>query len=137
VLGAPPARRPPTRRPAGAGGERWVAFPRRPDPAQEPYASALERGLALAGVRGAEIVPVDSLTAQKRMVEAGFGLALLPASSVDEELRAGTLDVLRMPTVRVTIPVVLIRRRRGYLSAAARTLADVLAAWPAASARAR
>jgi DNA-binding transcriptional LysR family regulator len=118
-------------------GERWVAFPRRPGPAQEPYASALERGLALAGVGGAEIVPVDSLTAQKRMVEAGFGLALLPASSVDEELRAGMLRALRIPSVRVTIPVVLIHRRRGYLSGAARALAEVLAAWPAVTARAR
>jgi DNA-binding transcriptional LysR family regulator len=118
-------------------GERWVAFPRRPGPAQEPYASALERGLALAGVSGAEIVPVDSLTAQKRMVEAGFGLALLPASSLDEELRSGTLQVLRIPALRVTIPVVLIHRRRGYLSGAARALAEVLAAWPAVSARAR
>jgi DNA-binding transcriptional LysR family regulator len=118
-------------------GERWVAFPRRPGPAQEPYASALERGLALAGVSGAEIVAVDSLTAQKRMVEAGFGLALLPASSVDEELRAGTLHVLRIPALRVTIPVVLIHRRRGYLSGAARALGEVLTAWPAVSARAR
>jgi DNA-binding transcriptional LysR family regulator len=118
-------------------GERWVAFPRRPAPAQEPYASALERGLALAGVSGAEIVPVDSLTAQKRMVEAGFGLALLPASSVDEELRGGTLRVLRIPAMRVTIPVVLIHRHRGYLSGAARALGEVLAAWPAVTARAR
>lgn len=118
-------------------GEPWVAFPRRAGPAQEPYASALERGLALAGLSGAEIVPVDSLTAQKRLVEAGFGLALLPASSLDEELRSGTLQVLRIPALRVTIPVVLIHRRRGYLSGAARALAEILAAWPAVSARAR
>jgi DNA-binding transcriptional LysR family regulator len=111
-------------------GERWVAFPRRPGPAQEPYASALERGLALVGISESEIVPVDSLTAQKRMVEAGFGLALLPASSVDEELRAGTLHALRVPAMRVTIPVVLVHRRRGYLSGAARALSEMLAAWP-------
>jgi DNA-binding transcriptional LysR family regulator len=40
--------------------------------------------LAAAGLSAAEIIPIDSLTAQKRMVEAGFGLALLPKSSVDD-----------------------------------------------------
>jgi DNA-binding transcriptional LysR family regulator len=118
-------------------GERWIAFPQRASPAPEPYVSALERGLARAGVSGAAIVPVDSLTAQKRMVEAGFGLALLPASSVDEELRSGTLQILRVPALRVTIPVVLIHRRRGYLSGAARALAELLTTWPAVTARAR
>src|SRR5262249_28743768 len=65
--------------PRKLAGERWVAFPPRP---REPYASALERRLAACGLGDAEIVPIDSLTAQKRMVEAGFGLALLPESSI-------------------------------------------------------
>ncbi len=111
-------------------GERWITFPLRPGPAREPYASALERGLALVGVNTPEIVPIDSLTAQKRMVEAGFGLALLPVSSVDEELRAGTLRALRLPAMRVTTPVALIHRRRAYLSGAARALSEMLADWP-------
>src|SRR5258705_438425 len=72
-------------------GERWITFPVRPGAAPEPYASALERGLALVGASPSEIIPIDSLTAQKRMVEAGFGLALLQESSVNEELRVGTL----------------------------------------------
>jgi len=50
----------------------------------------LARRLAAQGQSGAEIVPIDSLTAQKRLVEAGFGLGLMPESSVDE-LRVGTL----------------------------------------------
>ena len=112
-------------------GERWITFPLRPGSAREPYASALERGLAIVGVSAPEIIPIDSLTAQKRMVEAGFGLALLQESSVDEELRGGTLHVLRIPAMRVTIPVVLIHRRRAYLSGAVRALTAMLAAWPA------
>ena len=123
-------------------GERWITFPLRPGSAREPYASALERGLAIVGVSQslaacglgtAEIIAIDSLTAQKRMVEAGFGLALLQESSVDEELRGGTLHVLRIPAMRVTIPVVLIHRRRAYLSGAVRALTAMLAAWPALS----
>src|SRR5262249_8550245 len=111
-------------------GERWITFPVRPGPGREPYASALERGLALVGVSGAEIVPIDSLTAQKRMVEAGFGLALLQESSVEEELRAGTLHALPISAMRVTVPVVLIHRRRAYQSGATRSLMAMLADWP-------
>lgn len=62
---------------------------------------------------------------------SSFGLALLPASSVDEELRSGALRVLRIPALRATVPVVLIHRRRAYLSGAARALIAELTAWPA------
>ncbi len=71
------------------------------------------------------------------MVEAGFGLALLPESSVDEELRTGSLTEMRISGKRVTIPVVLIHRRRAYLSGAARALMAELAAWPSRPARPR
>jgi DNA-binding transcriptional LysR family regulator len=92
--------------------EPWVAFPPRSGALYEPYPWSLQHRLAASGVTPAEIIPIDSLTAQKRMVEAGFGLALLPESSVDEELRAGTLRVMNVPSMRVTMPVVLIHRRR-------------------------
>ena len=42
-------------------------------------------------------MPIDSLTAQKRMVEAGFGLAALPETSLAEELRTGTLCAIAAP----------------------------------------
>jgi DNA-binding transcriptional LysR family regulator len=108
-------------------GEKWIAFPSRPEAAREPYSSAFEQRLAAAGLGAAEIIPIDSLTARKRMVEAGFGLGLMPASSVDEELRAGTL---RVPALRVTVPVVLIHRRRAFQSGATRALITMLADWP-------
>jgi DNA-binding transcriptional LysR family regulator len=102
-------------------GERWVGFP--PSRTQrESHGSIMERQLIAAGLEDAEIMPVDSLTAQKRLVEAGFGLALLPESSIGEELRLGTLRVLRVPGLRTQIPVSVIHRRNGYLSTAARAL---------------
>jgi DNA-binding transcriptional LysR family regulator len=118
--------------PRALAGERWIAFAGqgRPGAAREPYASALAHGLARLGIDAADLLPIDSLTAQKRMVEAGFGLALLPASAVDEELRSGALRPLRIPAMRATIPVVLIHRRRAFLSGATRALIDALAAWP-------
>ena len=125
--------------PQSLAGERWIAFPSRPGAAgtaagavasREPYASALAHGLAALGLPAAEILPIDSLTAQKRMVEAGFGLALLPASSVDEELRTGALRPLRIPALRATIPIALIHRRRAFLSGATKALIAELTTWP-------
>ena len=123
--------------PSALGPERWVAFPPRNDAFYEPYPWSLQNRLAAWGLSPAEIIPIDSLTAQKRMVEAGFGLALLPESSVDEELRTGTLYAMRIAGKSVTIPVVLIHRRRGYLSGAAKALMTELAAWPSQKASAR
>jgi DNA-binding transcriptional LysR family regulator len=122
---------------AALAAERWITFPVPPGQAREPYASAIERGLAACGLPTSEMILIDSLTAQKRMVEAGFGLALLQESSVDEELRAGTLRVLPVAGLRVTIPVVLIHRRRGHLSASAHALKALLAAWPTSPSRER
>jgi DNA-binding transcriptional LysR family regulator len=116
--------------PSALGAERWVAFPPRSDAFYDPYPWSLQNRLAAWGLHPAEIIPIDSLTAQKRMVEAGFGLALLPESSVDEELRTGTLRSMRIAGTPVTIPVVLIHRRRAYLSGAARALMAELTAWP-------
>jgi len=120
---------------AALAGERWLTFPHRPGGAPEPYAAALAGRLAAAGLQGAaEIVLIDSLTAQKRMVEAGFGLALLPASSVDDELRSGALCELRLPTLRASLPIVLIHRRHAFLSGAAQALMAVLRQSPFAGA---
>jgi len=123
--------------PSALGTERWVAFPPRNESFYEPYPWSLPNRLASWGLSPAEIVPIDSLTAQKRMVEAGFGLALLPESSVDEELRTGTLREMRIAGKRVTIPVFLLHRRGGYLSGAARALIAELRAWPRLPARSR
>ncbi len=120
--------------PAALAGERWITFPPPAGGGAEPSAAAVERSLAASGVPPGDRVWIDSLTAQKRMVEAGFGLALLQASSVDEELRTGTLTILRAPALRATVPIVLVQRRRAFLSGAARAVLAVLSAWPAARA---
>jgi len=118
--------------PSSLAGESWITFPAPRGAIREPYSSALEHWLGANGLAGASIIPIDSLTAQKRMVEAGFGLAFLPASSVDEELRARTLTVLRIAT-RAALPVVLIHRRRAFHSGATQSLLAALTAWPKAT----
>jgi DNA-binding transcriptional LysR family regulator len=118
-----------TRRPSARAlaGEAWVAFPVRVGGADESYAQMLTERLGALGLGGAEIVHIDSLTAQKRLVEAGFGLGLLPESSVEEELRLGTLRSLSIREMRLSVPVVLVHRRRGHLSGAAQALMALLA----------
>lgn len=111
---------------AALAGQRWLAFPPRPGAPGDPYATALQQLLAAHGPGTAEILPVDSLTAQKRMVEAGFGLAILPESSLEEELRTGTLRTIDAPALTATIPVALIRRRNAFQSGAARALTAAL-----------
>jgi DNA-binding transcriptional LysR family regulator len=114
---------------AALAGQRWLAFPPRPG-ASDAYAVALHQLLAAHGLGVAEILPIDSLTAQKRMAEAGFGLAILPESSLEEELRTGTLCAIDAPTLTATIPVALIRRRNAFQTGAARALSAALTDWP-------
>jgi DNA-binding transcriptional LysR family regulator len=107
-------------------GEAWVGFPPRRGASVDPFGQVLARSLAAARLDDAEVVVIDSLTAQKRLVEAGFGIALVPSSSVGEELARGSLVALDVPELRAQIEVVLIHRKAAYLSAAALRLIDVL-----------
>ena len=105
-------------------GERWLSFP--PTPGERDSGHVLARQLLRAGLDGADITLIDSLTAQKRLAQAGFGLALVPESSVRDELREGTLVALDIPSMRTTIPITVIHRRNGYLSSVAKTLLRLL-----------
>lgn len=108
-------------------GEHWFAFPSadawRDASAVNIFAQFLTRGIAEI-----DWTPVDSLTAQKRLIEAGFGIALLPERGIREEVAAKTLAIIRVGGLSAANPVVAITRKDGYLSAAARTLLDAVAA---------
>jgi DNA-binding transcriptional LysR family regulator len=112
--------------PARLRDEPWVAFPSRRGSAVEPFGQVVARALAGAGLDGSRLVVVDSLTAQKRLVEAGFGLALIPESSVREELRLETLRRLDVPALRATVDVTVIHRKGAVLGPPALRLVDVL-----------
>ena len=104
--------------------ERWVGFP--PTPDERGSGQVLARQLIRAGIDGADVTLIDSLTAQKRLAQAGFGLALVPESSVRDELRQGALVALDIPAMCTTMPITAIHRRNGYLSAAAKALLGLL-----------
>ncbi|MGH2548466.1 MAG: LysR family transcriptional regulator [Thermomicrobiales bacterium] len=104
---------------ASLQGIPWVSFPIGAGSSGEAFTNLVRRQLAAHQLDGAEIVAIDSLTAQKRLIEADFGLGMLPKSSIEEELRLDTLRVLSLPEMATMAPVYAIRRKGGYLSAAA------------------
>ena len=104
--------------------ERWIGFP--PTPGERDSGYVLMRQLIRAGLDGSDVTLIDSLTAQKRLAQAGFGLALVPESSVRDELRQGALIALDIQAMRTSIPIAAIHRRNGYLSAAAKALLALL-----------
>lgn len=109
--------------------ERWLAFPDsggRPEiAASHIFAIFLTRGMG-----DVAWTAIDSLTAQKRLAAAGFGLALMPRSDVDEELASGQLGVIAVGDLDAAQPVVAVVRRNGFLSRAARTLLEDLSGGP-------
>jgi DNA-binding transcriptional LysR family regulator len=102
-------------------GERWLAFPRRPR-RTEPFAETIFSQFLARGVDRIDWTDIDSLTAQKRLAEAGFGLALLQDSAIAEELARGDLAWIRVADLDVQVPVACIVRRPAFLSQATKAL---------------
>ena len=98
--------------------EKWLGFP------AERGRERSFRGLLEERLGPVSITTVDSLTAQKRLIEAGLGVALMPVNNIREELRIGSLRVIDVPSLHARIPVVAVRRAGGYQS---RVVSDFLA----------
>jgi DNA-binding transcriptional LysR family regulator len=65
-----------------------------------------------AGISPAGVMELDNIDAAKKMIEQGFGVALLPHTSVADELAAGTLaEVAIQDAEPVRREIVAIRRR--------------------------
>jgi DNA-binding transcriptional LysR family regulator len=108
-------------------GERWIGFPEVPE-RREIAASHI---LALFQIRGlGDVVwtPVDSLTAQKRLIEAGFGIALLSQFNAGEELGSSALSTIDVGDLDASHDVAVVTRRGGFLSAASRRLLEIIRA---------
>jgi len=108
----------------------WVTFPIGEGSSGETFATVLEQTLAAAGLSSTETIAIDSLTAQKRLIEAGFGLGLLPMSSIREELHLGTLRQLDVSGLQDAVPVMVIYRNQATLSRAVQSLLNELEPGP-------
>jgi DNA-binding transcriptional LysR family regulator len=105
--------------------ERWLAFPLH-EQRSESHATTVFAQFQARGIHELDWVAIDSLTAQKRLLEAGFGIALLQASALDEELARRRLSTIRVDDLRVRIPVTCVLRKGGYLSGGAQALLRAL-----------
>lgn len=104
----------------------WLAFPLLPG--RSEATSHIHAQFLVRGIGEIAWTPVDSLTAQKRLVEAGFGLALVPESSIHEERRAKTIATIRVGDLKAANPISLIVRKGGYLNAASQRLVETIRA---------
>jgi DNA-binding transcriptional LysR family regulator len=107
-------------------GIAWVGFPVGTGSSGEPFAQAMDRHLLELGLVDAERIAIDSLTAQKRLIEADFGIGIMLASAIEEEVRLGTIRVVEVEGFAGSAPVWLVRRAGGYTSPAMRRLVQAL-----------
>ena len=108
--------------------DQWLSLPMTRH--RGSFAHVVARQLASAGLDDVQVMAIDSITAQKRLIEAGIGIALLPESSIHEELRLGTLATIDVPRLRTTVPIYVLYRKNGYLTGAARTLLALISNVP-------
>ena len=116
------------RQPAQLRGDQWFSLPMTRH--RDSFAHLVARQLASAGLDDVAVMTIDSMTAQKRLIEAGIGIALLPASSVQEELRLGTLRTIAAARLQTTVPIHVLHRKNGYLTGASRTLLALISRVP-------
>lgn len=107
--------------------ETWLAFPSAYQKRETSADNIFSHFLA-AGISRIAWSAVDSLTAQKRLVEAGFGLALMSVGAIQEELRDGAIATIDVDGLTAANPVFMITRRGGYLTPASRRLMAILTA---------
>lgn len=100
-------------RPTALAEENWLSFPIHHDQ-PDSFGHLLLRELLAAGIGEPQITYVDSLTAQKRLIEAGYGVSLLPASGCREELKAGILRQVEIKGLKTGQPVVAVTRAGGF-----------------------
>jgi DNA-binding transcriptional LysR family regulator len=108
--------------------DQWFALPMTRH--RGSFAHLVARQLASAELDDVSVMAIDSLNAQKRLIEAGIGIALLPESSVQEELRLGTLRTIDIPCLQTMVPIHVLYRKNGYLTGASRTLLSIISGAP-------
>ena len=106
----------------------WVSFPLGVTSSGEGFAKLLESSFQRLGLAVPERIEIDGLTAQKRLIEADFGIGLLPQSAIAEELQVGTLEAVHVPGFQIDAPVCMLTRASNHQGRALRRLMTFLAA---------
>jgi DNA-binding transcriptional LysR family regulator len=116
------------RQPEKLRGDQWFSLPMTRH--RDSFAHLVARQLASAGLDDVSVMAIDSMTAQKRLIEAGIGIALLPESAIYEEVRLGTLRTIDISHLQTTVPIHVLYRKNGYLTGASRTLLALISKLP-------
>ena len=80
--------------------------------------------LSAARVDPDDIAYIDSLTAQRRMIEAGLGVALIEQSSIEESIRDRRIATIAVTSGLPSTEVFLAQRLESYLAPAATALIE-------------
>jgi DNA-binding transcriptional LysR family regulator len=105
--------------------QRWLVFPERPDH-PESTGTILRRMLERHQVPADRLRPIDSLSAQRALILAGYGLALLPPGVVADDLASGRLAPVEIPALDIEAAITLVTRRHGHHLPATRAVIDLL-----------
>lgn len=88
----------------------WIAFPARKGPSSH-ITAMLDQWIEETGIRPGLRIDADCLAAQQKLVQADFGIALQPASSVQEAVERGKLRLVPLPAFRLTLPICAVFRK--------------------------
>jgi len=91
-----------------------------------PTRKATDKILKSKGVEVNKIAEFDNIETIKRAVEVGFGVAIVPESSIDDEKRTGRLAVIRLSEKEWVRPIGVIHRSDRTLSLAAKKFVELL-----------
>ena len=95
-----------------------------------PTRKATDRILKAAGVEVNKVAEFDNIETIKRGVEVGFGVAVLPEPSVEDQARTGSLVIRPMTEKEWERPIGVIYRSDRKLSVAAKKFIHLLEAEP-------
>jgi DNA-binding transcriptional LysR family regulator len=93
------------------------------------FEELIERYLQRNGLSPRVTMRLDNAELIKAMIGSGFGISMLPAWTVKNELKTGTLKRIRVKASPLEMRVALIRRRSDYVSAAVKAFLELSRQW--------
>jgi DNA-binding transcriptional LysR family regulator len=87
-------------------GEKFVGFDR-----DLVIRKEIDRFLKKQGVESEVVLEFDNIEAIKRAVEIGSGISILPATTLDNEVKNGLLSAVPFKTQQLVRPLGIIHRR--------------------------
>ena len=91
--------------------------------------AAIQRFCIEAGFQPRIVMQIDQADSIKELIKLGLGISLLPVWSVSEEVKLGTLRVVRLPNRKLINETGITYRKTQHVPAAVRALCEVAKNW--------